>query len=239
MVKGFLLFFVQDTFQFHDLAREQAVVGDASIAAETTAATAAVVCIAVLRMVPAQDRTLGADAVDLGTARAQRTCMAGAAWMALLWLVPPMIGLGVLQERRAAIGNPDVDAIAQHWVRWMIVGTATWGIGQGTYLAGDQALGYALLPDRNEASRYLGLTSVYSSLGAVLGGTAAGGLLQLFGAVGRAPPLEVPGSSGPGYAYAGYAAMFLFAVCLSAGSYKMLSLIHPVAGIGEHTRLVK
>jgi len=224
MVKGFLLYFVQDTFQLQNLDREQAIVGNTAIAAEATAAFAAIVSIGILSRAssPSSSDTSN-SAEDEGTSRAKLPAICGAVWMAFLWFGPPSIGYGVLQETQKSV-TPDVNLIAEHWVKWMIVGTGTWGFGQGLYLAGDQALGYALLPDRNEASRYLGLTSVYSAFGAVIGGSVTGGLLHVVGSFGKLPP-DSPDATGPGYAYPGYAAMFFFASCLSMGSCVFLSMI--------------
>lgn len=247
MVKGYLLFFVQDTFKLHDLLRSQEVVGNAAVAAEATAAVAAGIAIALLHR-PSEAAPSGKDMCEVadsaGIAQARWAGASGALWMSLLWFGPPLVGYGVLRESSASLvlfSDANIEAISQHWVPWMVAGTATWGLGQGLYLAGDQALGYALLPDKNEASRYLGLTSVYSSLGAVLGGMGAGGLLHAFGSLGRNPTEPTP-EEGPGYGYPGYAAMFFFATCLGAGSSRMLSSIRTGADkdmCGEHTYILQ
>merc|ERR1719245_449066 len=109
----------------------------------------------------------------------------------------------------------------------MVAGTAIWGVGQGVYLAGDQCLGYGLLPDQNEASRFLGLTSVVSATGGIVGSGLFGGLLYLFGQIGKNSAGQSPDR--PGYAYAGYAAMFSFAMCLSAASFVVLCFINPTS----------
>eukprot|EP00929_Paragymnodinium_shiwhaense_P025030 TRINITY_DN15235_c0_g1_i3.p2 TRINITY_DN15235_c0_g1~~TRINITY_DN15235_c0_g1_i3.p2 ORF type:complete len:117 (-),score=23.80 TRINITY_DN15235_c0_g1_i3:90-440(-) len=81
---------------------------------------------------------------------------------------------------------------------------ALWGLGQGTYLAGDQAMSFTLLPDQKQASRYLGFTSICSFAGCCLGGSVAGGLLSILGQGAK-----------EGYALPGYVAIFAFASLLS------------------------
>merc|ERR1719468_645741 len=139
--------------------------------------------------------------------------------------MPPVVGFGVKNE---SLRTEDHEVVASHWVPMMIVGTALWGVGQGVYLAGDQALGYALLPNADEASRFLGFTAVTSALGAGFGSLIAGGLLQLFG---RSNPIGV--SDGPGYSYEGYVAMFLFAVSLGVAMCAVLHSISPTNKCSE------
>merc|ERR1719468_704910 len=139
--------------------------------------------------------------------------------------MPPVVGFGVKNE---SLRTEDHEVVASHWVPMMIVGTALWGVGQGVYLAGDQALGYALLPNADEASRFLGFTAITSALGAGLGSLVAGGLLQFFGRS------DLGGDSdGPGYSYQGYVAMFLFAVSLGLAMCSTLQSISLTSKFSE------
>lgn len=235
MVKGFLLFFVQDIFKLQSLEREQAIVSNAAVSAEAMAALAACVTMAFLDARRLTCRGGDAKALARSFASSAHTCarsytMLGAGWMALFWLGPPLVGFGVLQEPES-IG---VEAIAARWVPRMVIGTALWGIGQGVYVAGDQALAYALLPDQNEASRLLGLTSVSSAVGAVFGGSVAGGLLLLLGSDG-----EASGLSAPGYGFLGYTAMFAFAMVLGVVCCLVLASMRPETEVNERTHILQ
>jgi len=264
IVKGFLLFFLQDTFRLSDHKQAQALVGQVAIAAETTAALSAGLAMLVLdcakpRATPdaaakSNESTFGAlalpcaaseEGVELpavlrksecipeegcpvtscatGRLLARRAAVSGAGWMGLLWFGPLLVGLGVLRSRRG--GVEDDAALTDMWMPYMVLGTALWGCGQGVYLAGDQALSYALLPDPEEASRFLGLASVCACIGAIAGGSLTGGLLWCFGARGD---VDAPGGGkhhGPGYDYPGYAAMFMLAAGLSCAAGVSLTLI--------------
>jgi len=235
-VKAFLLFFVQDTFRFRDDASAQVLTGNCALAAEAMAVLAAVAVLPYLAS-PSQKPTANQAEPDdlLGAVRARCAAICGTAWMALLWLGPPAVGYGVFRERLGMPHSPG--SVAQHWETVMIAGTALWGLGQGMYIAGDQALRYALLPDRNQASRYLGITGIYTSLGAIAGGGIAGGLLFLFGGLnGERAPL---GGSGPGYGYAGYLAVFLFALSVNAVASTIVTTIRLDDKLCESTRILK
>lgn len=252
MVKGFLMFFVQDTFELHSHERDQAIVGDTAVAAEATAALAALAAMMSLDAAAAQLRAggplpkkdeegdSGEDGAELspssfGAVRARRAAMLGALWMALLWFGPPLVGLGVHRKRQAlrdAGALVEAEALASEWAPWMVAGTAVWGLGQGVYLAGDQALSYALLPDPDEASRLLGLTSVCASFGAVFGGGATGALLYVLGSGGGSKDTGfAPGggvhATGPGYGFPGYAGMFMLAASLSGACCAVLAAVRP------------
>ncbi|CAK0880253.1 unnamed protein product, partial [Prorocentrum cordatum] len=135
MVKGFLFFFIQDTFRLSDNQRAQALVGQVAIAAETTAALSA--GLAMLLLDRARPRApLGAaaeaapeatfGALSLPTAAAKEGCQvppcaAGrllarsaavscASWMGLLWFGPLLVGLGVLRSRQAGV-EADTDGL--------------------------------------------------------------------------------------------------------------------------------
>jgi hypothetical protein len=260
IVKGFLLFFLQDTFRLGDHEQAQALVGQVAIAAETTAALSAGLAMLVLDCAKPKstsdaaakctESTFGAlclptaateEGVELpavlrrsecvpeegcpvtscatGRLLARRAAVAGAGWMGLLWFGPLLVGLGVLHNRR---GGMEDAALTDLWMPYMVLGTALWGCGQGVYLAGDQALSYALLPDPEEASRFLGLASVCACLGAIAGGSLTGSLLWCFGA---RSGVDVDKDHGPGYEYPGYAAMFMLAASLSWAASVALSLI--------------
>jgi len=228
MVKGFLLFFIQDTFLLNDASVEQTLVANSAIAGETAAAISAIFATLMLG-VQARDQAPNLKSkpyeveeagkcpsscvrnspecdpvLPSGIVPARRAGLCGAFWMGLFWFGPLLVGLCVQRERE------DKAVAAKEWSPYMIVGTAVWGIGQGVYLAGDQALNYMLLPDPAQAARLLGLTSVCACVGAVFGGAAFGMLLYSFGT-------HDPTASSwrPGYSFGGYAAMFLLAVCLS------------------------
>jgi hypothetical protein len=248
MVKGFLLFFLQDTFTLKDTSQAQALVGQVAIAAETTAALSALLAMMMLdcaKPSPHQEATSPQCATSTfgalclptegppneaecptpscatGRLLARRSAVYGAGWMGMLWFGPLLVGLGVLHSRAA--GENESSLLTSMWMPYMVLGTAIWGIGQGVYLAGDQALGYALLPDAEEASRFLGLSSVCACVGAIFGGSLTGGLLWSFG--GGASNEHTGHASGPGYQYPGYAAMFVLAAGLSwAASMALFSI---------------
>jgi len=265
IVKGFLLFFLQDTFRLSDHKEAQALVGRVAIAAETTAALSAGLAMLVLDCLSERkskatqdaaakrtESTFGAlclpstateDGLELpavarrlecaseegcpvtscatGRLLARRAAVSGAGWMGLLWFGPPLVGLGALHSHRA--GVLDDAAITELWMPYMTMGTALWGIGQGVYLAGDQALSYALLPDPEEASRFLGLSSVCACIGAIAGGGLTGTFLWCFGA--KSGIADADSDHGPGYEYPGYAAMFMLASLFSFAASVALSFI--------------
>eukprot|EP00927_Polykrikos_kofoidii_P042770 TRINITY_DN36826_c0_g1_i1.p1 TRINITY_DN36826_c0_g1~~TRINITY_DN36826_c0_g1_i1.p1 ORF type:complete len:577 (-),score=61.75 TRINITY_DN36826_c0_g1_i1:76-1806(-) len=210
VVKGFILYFCQDTFRLPDPGSERALSAKVSISAEATASVGALLAMHFLdggAERPTEDVTK-ALAMNGNTPQWRKmprslwAVVFGALWMGALWFGPFVVGLRIKEDFPAG-GNPAAAA----WSSFMVVGTATWGLGQGLYLAGDQALTYALLPDRENIARCMGLTSVCSFFGGVVGGCVVGGLLTLFGRLGTPPP--------SGYAFEGYAAIFVFASILS------------------------
>uniref|UniRef100_A0A7S2N3M5 Major facilitator superfamily (MFS) profile domain-containing protein n=1 Tax=Zooxanthella nutricula TaxID=1333877 RepID=A0A7S2N3M5_9DINO len=277
MIKGFLLFFVQDTFKLRDATQEEAMVSDTAIGAETTAALSAVAAMMFMDAAAAGlivSKKRDEEAADAGTrptgtvvgagaskhdldedeslafaaqpssaariaasrsnaSRARCWAMAGSLWMSVLWLGPLLTGLGVqrdaLSQSRQGL-KVDRQALADRWSPIMVLGTAVWGLGQGVYLAGDQALSYALLPNPDEASRLLGLTSICAAVGAASGGAMTGGLLRFFGG-GKAQQLESAAGYGPGYGTFGYVAIFSLACVLSGATTCVLHAIrtHPQA----------
>jgi len=280
MVKGFLLFFIQDTFKLKDGHKEQAIVGDTAVAAEAVAAFAAVAAMALLDVASAELATGSTtkkrseddpqetsplpgvsdvspdgepyvdpnSATSVGAVRARMFTLFGSFWMCVMWIGPLLVGLGVLRDSEAMVrANVAVDrqALSDAWSPYMVLGTAVWGIGQGVYLAGDQALSYALLPDPEEASRLLGLTSICAAAGAVFGGSVTGLLLYTLGGSGKEPSALHPeplllgvGPTAPGYAYPGYAGMFLLASALSGASCLVLRTVRTPAELcGERARI--
>jgi len=206
VVKGFLLFFVQDLFESLATSRYEDMVGEMAATAEIAAALSAFGLMLYLGKTPAE-KSAGKTAPDLpgSNSSASRSFFylrSGASWMSLLWLVPVILG-GLANRAKSSVAAEELVAT---WLPPMLVGLAIWGLGQGVYLAGDQALAFALVPDRSEASRFLGFSSLCASVGSVVGGGTAAGLLAFFGA-GKAT----------GYAFPGYAAIFIFASLLSAG----------------------
>jgi len=192
VVKGFLLFFLQDTFRSKGIADDERLMSNVSIAAEATAVLAAL-CV----MTTAHS--------ERGIKAQMSTC-AGAAWMGFLWFGPAYLRMAFDPSSPHGKFKFAQEASSTAWMNWMVTGTALWGIGQGLYLAGDQALQLALLPDPDQASRYLGLTSVCHCIGAVFGGTISGSLLAVLGS---------QPSDGARYGTAGYVAIFVFAASLS------------------------
>merc|ERR1712008_591035 len=104
----------------------------------------------------------------------------GSLWMGIFWYGPLLVGLRVNQSYEG--NRPAAEPV---WFPVMVAGTAIWGSGQGFYLAGDQALSFTLLPDKNEASRYLGFSSLCAFGGATIGGAVCGTLLTVVGAGSR------------------------------------------------------
>jgi MFS family permease len=194
-IKVFLLYFCQDTFRL-PTADEQSLTAMVALSAEATAALAAVVTMWLLSE-GHTTQTDESDACDGPRPRSLRALVFGALWMGIFWYGPVFVGYKVQQEFPDA-GFP----AAQAWSSFMLAGTAFWGLGQGMYLAGDQALSFALLPDANEAARYLGLFGLCTMIGFAGGGLAGGVLLMALGA-GAGP--------GVGYTFPGYAAIFTLA----------------------------
>eukprot|EP00747_Dinoflagellata_sp_TGD_P201536 gnl/TRDRNA2_/TRDRNA2_75013_c1_seq1.p1 gnl/TRDRNA2_/TRDRNA2_75013_c1~~gnl/TRDRNA2_/TRDRNA2_75013_c1_seq1.p1 ORF type:complete len:438 (+),score=50.85 gnl/TRDRNA2_/TRDRNA2_75013_c1_seq1:2-1315(+) len=215
VVKGFLLFFMQDTFPAGEPAKSKAMVSRLSMAAEVSAAMAALLTMLLLDrekrpearpplMSPSPCSSTGSASAETPPRKplsGKAVCL-GTLWMCVFWFGPLTLGAKVQAGLAAGLWTP-----AEALVGWsfpMVCGTALWGIGQGVYLAGDQALSFALLPDPDQASRFLGFASICASIGASLGGCISGALLSFFGA-----------GANEGYRYPGYASIFLFASILS------------------------
>merc|ERR1719231_2121626 len=96
-------------------------------------------------------------------------------WMCIMWCGPSLMGYLIGQTGTTGL------EVAEAWLPWMALGTMSWGLGQGSYLAGDQSLWFALLPDPEQASRYLGFNNVCCFVGTTTGGAFAGTLLAVFG----------------------------------------------------------
>jgi len=206
-VKGFLLFFCQDTFKLPDSGETKVLVGKLSLFAEVSAAMTAVCAMFVLgAREEVTDDSYSAVSSDYEKSarrdphsRSLWALILGSLWMGIFWYGPLFVGLRVNQSY--ADNRPEAE---QLWFPVMAAGTAIWGLGQGFYLAGDQALSYMLLPDKNEASRYLGFSSLCAFGGATIGGALCGTLLAVVGA-----------GSTAGYKYPGYAAIFVVASFMS------------------------
>jgi len=210
VVKGFLLFFVQDTFHLPGNGANRQLVSALSGAAEVSAAVAALCCTWAFKDEKPLSSPREADGCCVAGGRSVPAIVAGSIWMGLLWLGPIALGHWVMNSEKTT--SQFVDA---YWNE-MMMGMLVWGVGQGMYLASDQALSFILLPDDDEASRYLGFNSVCAFVGATVGGVIAGGLLGFIGNDGRSE----------GYAYPGYVAIFIFA--------GVLSLL--IAGVGAQIR---
>jgi len=197
VVKGFLLFFVQDLFRSLPDSKYEDMVGQMAVTAEVSAALMASALILWFSKTSAQS-----TAGEGPTSRLNLLCLCGgAAWMSILWFGPVIQGGWAHSQS----GYLDSQTLASIWLPRMLVALGIWGVGQGVYLAGDQALAFALIPDRSQASRFLGFSSVCACIGSVVGGGMAAGLLAFFGA-----------GDPNGYAFPGYAAIFMFASMLSA-----------------------
>lgn len=192
-VKSFLLFYVRDTFAITDAAQTKSIISQLSVFAELAAAVAALVALYCLRgggQGSEANRTSSVLKWSIGFIRV------GSIWMGIAWLGPAVLA-HVVQKFFAS--NPGVAHGAELWKAEMLYGTTAWGVGQGLYLAADQALQYMLLPDREEASRHLGFASICTFVGTSAGGLIASGLLSTFG-----------GAMTSGYSSAGYMAVFVF-----------------------------
>jgi hypothetical protein len=201
--KGFLMYFLRDAFDFSDSSQEKdlmVLLGQVSMAAEGSAV------IAALAVMFYFDKSSGTEAEDTPLfAAAMRkpwsqwaVCL-GSVWMAVWWNGPTVLAI-----QRSF--NPMSAGEAQgSWTTFMLVGNLIWGLGQGTYLAGDQALALALLPDRKEASRYLSFNCLCAFIGTSIGGLIVGGLLAVLGS-----------GAEKGYSFPGYVGVFLYASISSA-----------------------
>jgi len=207
VVKGFILYFVADTFRIPGKAGEQALTARVAITAETSAAVTALLTMYVL------DGATDGEAGYRTTTRSIIALTVGSLWMGIWWLGPIIVGYGV-ETHYPEGGQPAVDA----WATVMLWGTVAWGAGQGLYLAGDQSLAFALVPEQEKAARYLALNSLCALLGGFVGGLTCGGLLAVLGASPH---------KGQAYAFEGYIAIFVFA--------SVLGLI--IATIGTYMRL--
>lgn len=192
-VKSFLLFYLRDTFAITDARKTKSLISQLSLAAELTAALAALIALFCLR-----GEGQGSDAArtSLVLKRSVWFIRIGGAWMGIVWLGPALVAHSV--QNSVAL-HPGVAHDVGQWRTTMLHGTRMWGVGQGLYLAADQALQFMLLPDREEASRHLGFGSICACVGTAAGGLIASLLLSMFG-----------GGAASGYASAGYIAVFTF-----------------------------
>lgn len=218
VVKGFLLFFTQDTFRLPTKAQEEALTAKVAVSAEVSAALAAV---AIMLLLDDNSSAVASDADQAAGSRLRSlrqgvkgsiALALGGLWMGLLWFGPVFVGWRVDKE----FPGGGVDA-ANAWAVFMISGTAIWGVGQGIYFASDQALMLSLVPSADEAGRYLALQSVCAFLGSGLGGIVASGLLTTLGS----EPLEKQS-----YGVQGYMAIFtaasVFCVIISYLAFQLL-----------------
>lgn len=197
VIKAFLLFFLQDTFRSLPKSSYEDMVGQIIVAAEAPAAMAAVTV-----MFWASEKHLTRDNATRNARSSLVNAQMGLCWMGCLWLGGLWIGyLANDQSEQAPAAE-----LKRIWMPHLLGVFAIWGLGQGVYVAGDQALGFALLPDRSEASRYLGFTSITLCLGSILGSVASASLLAFFGSGAK---------EGCSYAFSGYVALFVFAAILS------------------------
>lgn len=201
VVKTFLLFFVQDLFKSLPNSRYEDMVSEMAATAEVSAAFSALGLMLWLARTPSPSKLVAAPAPTVGARRSLVCLRGGASWMALMWLGPVVLG-GLANAQSP---TTDSKTLASIWLPRMLIGLGIWGVGQGVYLAGDQALAFVLLPDKSQASRYLGFSSLCTCIGSIIGGAVAAALLAIFGA-----------GASSGYSFPGYAAIFIFASILSA-----------------------
>jgi len=198
VVKAFLLFFLQDTFRSLPKSSYEDMVGEIIVTAEIPAAMAALTV-----MLWASEKHPAVDNLAFDARSSLLNIQLGLYWMACLWLAGLWVGyLANLQSE-----NTQAAVLEGTWMPRLLGVFAIWGLGQGVYIAGDQSLSFAILPDPSEASRYLGFTSLTVCLGSVLGSVASASLLAFFGSGAK---------EGRSYAFTGYVALFLFAAALSA-----------------------
>lgn len=201
--KGFLLYFIRDAFQLSEVTQSQEIMkllGELSLAAEGTAALGAIaVLLLANRGQQGRAVNLSEDSPLVAAASSkpwsQWALILGSIWMAFMWNGPTLVASRLMANSSQAASSTYVEMRD-----FMLIGMALWGIGQGVYLAGDQALLLALLPDRREASRYLAFNCLCAFIGSSIGGIIVGTLLATFG--------ERPGT---GYALPGYIAVFGYA----------------------------
>lgn len=198
VVKAFLLFFLQDTFRALPKTSYENMVGEIIVAAEIPAAIAALAV-----MLWASEKYSAVDNLACDSWSSLFNIQLGLCWMACIWLA----GLWVAYLANLHSETTQVAVLESIWMPRLLATFAMWGLGQGVYIAGDQSLSFAILPDPSEASRYLGFTSLTVCLGSVLGSVASASLLAFFGSGGK---------EGRSYSFTGYVALFLFAALLSA-----------------------
>jgi len=162
--------------------------------------------------------------------------------MACMWWGPIFIGY----QAEVAFDEHESEAKGREqalsWKPLLLTLTGIWGLGQGIYLTGDQALNYDLLPDINMASRYLGLNQVCIFFGFLGGGFTSSALLAILGdQVPEAPeaPKKMPNMGDKpevpeempqkGYAYPGYVAIFAYAAFIGVCLVVVAWTINPVA----------
>jgi MFS family permease len=202
--KGFLLYFLRDAFAFTKPSEEShllALLGQVSMAAEGAAVIAALTVMFYFdtgSAVGAEGMPLVNDAAAPRKPWYQWAVCFGTLWMAIWWNGPTFMALQRAIEPMSA--GHDVGS----WTTFMLVGNFIWGLGQGAYLAGDQAMSLALLPDKRQASRYLSFNCLCAFVGSSVGGVIVGGLLGVLGA-----------GAEKGYAFPGYVGVFLYASLLS------------------------
>lgn len=208
VMKAFIMFFASDTFRLSSKAKDEALTARVALAGEVPAAAAAALAMLAL------DRLQTADTEDQfcdtsaeakqsrQIVRCTRVFITGGMWMAALWFGPSFVGWRVHVEFPEG-GQAAADA----WEPFMLLGTALWGLGQGIYLASDQALMLSLVPSQEESGRYLGLQSVCSFLGSTIGGVVSAGCLTFLGSN------PVPNQS---YGFQGYIGLFGAASIFSA-----------------------
>eukprot|EP00547_Thalassionema_nitzschioides_P017970 CAMPEP_0194252492 /NCGR_PEP_ID=MMETSP0158-20130606/27759_1 /TAXON_ID=33649 /ORGANISM="Thalassionema nitzschioides, Strain L26-B" /LENGTH=458 /DNA_ID=CAMNT_0038989921 /DNA_START=29 /DNA_END=1402 /DNA_ORIENTATION=- len=97
---------------------------------------------------------------------------------------------------------------------WAWVVGAIYGIGNGAYLSVDYALACDVLPDKNQAARYLGIWSVGSFIGTLFGPLLIGPALVIFGT-----PSTQPVSDKVTYEPLGYIVMIVIgSICITLGA---------------------
>jgi hypothetical protein len=179
VAKGYLIFWLRDTWDVTDTKKLHRKVGCIVVAAELMAsATAGILLVAGQAFSP------------------QRIAIWGTMWIAMTWII--ITPLGFMDD-----GYYYTEIFA-----------ATYGIGHGLVLVGDQALSLENVPEKSHGSRFIGMQCVATFLGMSFFSVMCSMLLHLFG---RVLNVTLPGSRShvlpqDGYRLEGYLALFAFVI---------------------------
>jgi MFS family permease len=212
--KGFLMYFLRDVFNYSGGTQQKdlmALLGKVSMAAEVSAVIAALTVMFCFGTSKSGSAAAEATPLLKGALRkpwSQWAILLGSVWMAIWWNGPTYLAL-------LRMTNPVSAIDPMGWRSLLLAGNLIWGLGQGVYLAGDQALALALLPSKKDASRYLSFNCLCAFVGTSIGGLIVGTLLAVLGS-----------GVEKGYGFPGYVAVFTFASVSSAALAAVSYFIH-------------